>query len=133
LGQNKKFSDQYRLAKQAQIDNLLHEILEIAADDSPNDWSIVRVKTAKPAAWSTATIFDEPSFGSRPESRTSRGPCPYKAQRLIGAAPAGFRRCSRSGSLAKFAAIPSDLPDRIASVFLLLLLFGKQIDYQLSV
>jgi hypothetical protein len=38
-----------------------------------------------------------------------------------------------SGSLAKFAAIPSDLPDRIASVFLLLLLFGKQIDYQLSV
>jgi hypothetical protein len=35
--------------------------------------------------------------------------------------------------LAKLAAIPSDLPDRIASVFLLLLLFGKQIDYQLSV
>jgi hypothetical protein len=35
--------------------------------------------------------------------------------------------------LAKFAAIPSDLPDRIVSVFLLLLLFGKQIDYQLSV
>jgi hypothetical protein len=45
----------------------------------------------------------------------------------------GFRRCSRSGSLAKFAAIPSGLPDWIASVFLLLLLFGKQIDYQLSV
>ena len=38
VGQNKKFSDQYRLAKQAQIDDLLHEILEIAADDSPNDW-----------------------------------------------------------------------------------------------
>jgi hypothetical protein len=38
-----------------------------------------------------------------------------------------------SGSLAKFAAIPSDLPDRIASVFLLLALFGKQIDYLLSV
>ena len=38
LGQNKKFSDQYRLAKQAQIDDLLHKILEIAADDSPNDW-----------------------------------------------------------------------------------------------
>ena len=37
LGQNKQFSDQYRLAKQAQIDDLLHEILEIAADDSPND------------------------------------------------------------------------------------------------
>jgi hypothetical protein len=35
--------------------------------------------------------------------------------------------------LAKFATIPPDLPDRIASVFLLLLLFGKQIDYQLSV
>ena len=92
-----------------------------------------RTAAARPAAWSTATIFDEPSFGSRPESRTSRGSCPYKAQRLIGAAPAGFRRCSRSGSLAKFAAIPSDLPDWIASVFLLLLLFGKQIDYQLSV
>ena len=40
---------------------------------------------------------------------------------------------SRSGSSAKFAAILSDLPDRITSVFLLLLLFGKQIDYQLSV
>ena len=38
LGQNKKFSDQYRLAKQAQIDDLLHENLEIDADDSPNDW-----------------------------------------------------------------------------------------------
>ena len=38
LGQNKKFSDQYRLAKQAQIDDLLHEILEIAADNSLNDW-----------------------------------------------------------------------------------------------
>jgi len=35
--------------------------------------------------------------------------------------------------LAKFAAIPWDLPDRIDSVFSLLLLFGKQIDYQLSV
>jgi hypothetical protein len=28
---------------------------------------------------------------------------------------------------------PSRLPDRIASVFLLLALFGKQIDYMLSV
>jgi len=36
-------------------------------------------------------------------------------------------------SLAKFTAIRSALPDRIASVFLLLLLFGKQIDYCLSV
>jgi hypothetical protein len=35
--------------------------------------------------------------------------------------------------LAKFAAISPDLPDLIAGVFLLLLLFGKQIDYQLSV
>jgi hypothetical protein len=26
------------LAKQAQIDDLLHENLEIDADDSPNDW-----------------------------------------------------------------------------------------------
>ena len=40
---------------------------------APTIGSIVRVKTARPAAWSTATIFDEPSFGSRPESRTSRG------------------------------------------------------------
>ena len=37
-GKTKKFSDQYRLAKQAQIDDLLHENLEIDADDSPNDW-----------------------------------------------------------------------------------------------
>ena len=35
--------------------------------------------------------------------------------------------------LAKFAPIPSDLPDRIVSVFLLLLLFGKQIEYLLPV
>jgi hypothetical protein len=35
--------------------------------------------------------------------------------------------------MAKLTAIPSDLSDRIASVFLLLLLFGKQIDYLLSV
>ena len=40
---------------------------------------------------------------------------------------------SAPGSLAKFTAIPSDLSDRIASVLLLLLLFGKQIDYLLSV
>jgi hypothetical protein len=54
---------------------------------------------------------------------------PTKAvDRLIG----GDRRSS-PGSLAKFTAIRSDLPDRIASVFLLLLLFGKQIDYLLSV
>ena len=72
LGQNKKFSDQYRLAKQAQIDDLL-KILEFAGDDSPNDWFDRQGKAARPAAWSTATIFDEPSFGSRPESRTSRG------------------------------------------------------------
>jgi hypothetical protein len=40
---------------------------------------------------------------------------------------------SAPGSLAKFTAVPSDLPDPIASVLLLLLLFGKQIDYLLSV
>jgi hypothetical protein len=55
----------------------------------------------------------------------------------VGAAAArstGYRPAdAASVSLAKLAAIPSDLPDRIASVFLLLLLFGKQIDYQLSV
>jgi hypothetical protein len=69
---------------------------------APTIGSIVRVKTARPAAWSTATIFDEPSFGSRPESRTSRGSCPYKAQRLIGAAPAGFPRVlKRIGAICK--------------------------------
>jgi hypothetical protein len=65
------------LAKQAQIDDLLHEILEFAADDSPNDWVDRQGKDGQ-AAWSTATIFDEPSFGSRPESRTSRGLMPKK-------------------------------------------------------
>jgi hypothetical protein len=35
--------------------------------------------------------------------------------------------------LAKFAAIPSVLPDRIAGIFLLLPLFGKQIEYLLPV
>ena len=46
----------------------------------------------------------------------------------------GYRPCdAASGSLAKLTAIPSDLPDRIASVFLLLLLFGKQIEYLLPV
>ena len=46
----------------------------------------------------------------------------------------GYCPCdAASGSLAKLTAIPSDLPDRIASVFLLLALFGKQIDYLLSV
>ena len=46
----------------------------------------------------------------------------------------GYCPCdAASGSLAKLTAIPSDLPDRIASVFLLLLLFGKQIEYLLPV
>jgi hypothetical protein len=54
---------------------------------------------------------------------------PTKAvDRLIG----GDRRSS-SGSLATFTAMRSALPDRIASVFLLLPLCGKQIDYCLSV
>jgi hypothetical protein len=78
LGQNKKFSDQYRLAKQAQIDDLLHEILEIAADDSPNDWVDRQGKDGQTGRVVNRDNIDEPSFGSRPESRTSRGSCHIK-------------------------------------------------------
>ena len=59
---------------------------------------------------------------------------PALAATAAAARSTGYRPSdAASGSLAKFAAIPSESPDRIASVFLLLLLFGKQIDYQSSV
>jgi hypothetical protein len=59
---------------------------------------------------------------------------PALAATAAAARSTGYRPSDpASGSLAKFAAIPSDLPDRIASVFLLLPLFGKQIEYLLPV
>ena len=58
----------------------------------------------------------------------------YLARGAAAARSTGYRPAdAASVSLAKLAAIPSDLLDRIASAFLLILLFGKQIYYQLSV
>jgi hypothetical protein len=59
---------------------------------------------------------------------------PHWSATAAAARSTGYRSSdAASGSLAKLAAIASDLPDRIASAFLLLPLFGKQSDYQLPV
>ena len=69
LGQNKKFSDRYRLAKQAQSTIYSTRSLRSQQTTAPTIGSIVRVKTARPAAWSTAnfkTAGVEPARGLGP-------------------------------------------------------------------